>query len=219
MSNLDEYSSPPEPAEPAQLSEEDVRLLTEARTASWRLQQYEFAFDLTVRKLSFYHTLLDFGGVLVAVLFLYLQSVVPDANAKLESVLSYVGSGLSVAIILFSIWGAMAQWKRRIEKMQALSTNCRELVTTYEKLVVARPVDHPKLRKWLLDSMSFEEAKKEPLAVFSSSAMKRGFKHIGNLHMGRSVVCSICNKEWTHESNKKSRWSWVPFKGCEGCGV
>lgn len=113
MSNTDEPPSPPEPADPKQLSEEDVQLLTEARTANWRLQQYEFAFDFTVRKLSSYQTLLDFGGVLVAVLFLYLHTVVSDSNAKTESVVAYIGSGLSVAIILFSIWGAMAQWKRR----------------------------------------------------------------------------------------------------------
>lgn len=215
----DDVNATPQVAESERLSDADVQILTEARTTSWKIQQYEHAVDITVQRFLSRQTLIDFFGVLVAVLFLFINLVVSGTNPKLESAISHIGSGLSVVIILSAIWGAMAQWKGRIVKLQTLSTACRDLITTYEKLIVSRPVDHVKLRKWMIDAVSFEEAKKDPLATVPQAAMRQGFKHIGNLYPGRGVVCSICNSEWTPASNKKAKWSWIPFKGCEQCGV
>jgi hypothetical protein len=150
---------------------------------------------------------------------LFLQFAVPDKNTALQAALGIAGTGLSMAVILAAIWTSMAQWKSRIEKMQKLSSEARELLKAYERLVTARPVDHAKIRTWLIDCLTFDDHRKEPLATVSSFCMKRAFQHIGNRHMGRGVVCGICNQEWKHESNKRARWSWVPFFGCSGCGV
>ncbi len=208
-----------ETGDPPLLSNEDTVLLTEARTASWRIQQYEFAYDYTVRRLSSLQTLFDFLAVLLAIVFIYLQVAVPDAKVDLEKTLGIVGTGLSVVLILATIWVSMAQWKSRIERMQKLSTAARELLKAYEKAVTPRPVDHAKIRKWLLDTSDFDGARKDPLSSPSTLGMKRGFQHVGNRNMGRGVLCSICNNEWTHECNKSAKWTWMPLYGCSECGT
>ena len=205
--------------DPPLLSPEDTQILTEARTASWRIEQYEFAYDYTVRRLSWWQTVFEFMGVLLALLFLFLQVAVPDANIQAEYVLGLVGTGLSLGLLLLTVWALIDQWKSRIERMQKLSTSARDLIKQYEKNVVIRPVDHAKIRKWLLDVIGFDELRKDPLAVPSNLAMTKGFQHIGNRHMGRGVVCSICNNEWKHACNKSARWSWIPLFGCKECGV
>jgi hypothetical protein len=203
----------------APLSDTDTQLLTQARSASWQLEQYEYAYDATVRALSFYQTLTDFLGVFIAVLFLFIQSGISEKYLTLQWVVGYLGTGLSLVVIFAAIWAAYAQWKSKIEKMQKLSTEARELLKTHQRLSSARPIEHAKIQKWLIDCLSFEELRKEPLTSVPSLSMKRGFQHVGNRYMGRGVVCGICNQEWKHDSNKKARWSWVPFRGCSGCGV
>ena len=204
---------------PPLLSNEDTVLLTESRTASWRIQQYEFAYDYTVRRLSSLQTLFDFLAVLLAIVFIYLQVAVPDAKIDLERTLGVIGTGLSLVLILATIWISMAQWKSRIDRMQKLSTAARQLLKAYEKTVTPRPVDHAKIRTWLLDTSDFDEARKDPLSSPSTLAMRRGFQHIGNRNMGRGVLCSICNNEWTHDCNKSAKWTWMPFYGCSECGI
>ena len=201
------------------LSDADIQILTEARTASWRLEQYEFAYDFDVRTLSWIQTVLDFLSVVVAILFIFLQVAVPDANVNLEWQVGIIGTGLLLLVILATIWANMAQWKTRIEKMQLLSTNTRQLLKAYEKAIISRPVNHSVIRDWLMEVIDYDEQRKEPLVTVSTLAMKRGFQHLGKRYMGRGVVCSACNQEWTHESNKRSRWSWLPFYGCSECGV
>ncbi len=201
------------------LSNEDTVLLTEARTASWRIQQYEFAYDYTVRRLLSLQTLLDFLAVMLAIVFIYLQMAVPDRNVDLQQLLGLIGTGLSLLLILATIWASMAQWKSKIDRMQKLSTAARELLKAYEKAVTPRPVDHAKIRKWLLDTSDFDESRKDPLSLPLALGMKRGFQHVGNRNMGRGVLCSICNNEWTHKCNKSATWTWMPFYGCSECGI
>jgi len=201
------------------LSDAEIRLLTEARTASWRVEQYEHEYDMTVRALTFRQTVLDYLAVLIALIFLFLHFAVPDKNKEMQAVLGIVGTGLSLSVILATIWASMAQWKARIEKMRTLSSEARELLKSHERLAAKRPVVEEELRGWIIDCLSFDDHRKEPVATVSSLCSKRAFQHVGNRHVGRGVVCGICNKEWTHESNKRARWSWIPFFGCSGCGV
>jgi hypothetical protein len=201
------------------LSDTDLQILTEARTASWRLQQYEFAYDSDVRTMSSRQTTLDFFGVMIAVIFIFLQVAVPDANVNLEWILGLTGSAVSLVVILATIWVSMAQWKTRIERMQLLSSDARELLKAYEKVIAIRPVDEAKIRKWLIDILDYDEKRKSPLVSVSPLAMKRGFQHVGKRNMGRGVVCGACNQEWNYDCNKKARWSWLPFYGCNECGV
>ncbi len=151
----------PDSDDPPLLSNEDTVLLTEARTASWRIEQYEFAYDYTVRRLSSLQTRFDFLGVLLAIVFIFLQVAVPDSKVNVEYTLGIVGTGLSLILILATIWASMAQWKSKIERMQKLSTTARDLLKQYEKVVVVRPVDHAKIRKWLLDVLDFDPRKRQ----------------------------------------------------------
>lgn len=205
--------------EPAILSDADTRLLTEARTASWKLQQYEYAYDVAVHSLAWRQTLVEFLGVVVAVIFVFMQIAVPDSKVDVEHVLGIAGTGMSLLVILATIWASMAQWKTRIEKMQKLSTEARQLLKSYEMVIPLRPVDHPKIRSWMISALDYEERRKEPLAKVSTIAMKRGFQHVGKQHAGRGVVCGACNREWNYESNRRARWTWLPFYGCSECGV
>ena len=209
----------PDANQPALLSDEDTQLLTEARTSSWRLQHHEYAYDYTVRKLSSMQTLFDFLGILLAIVFIYLQVAVPDSKVNVEYVLGLIGTGLSLILILVTVWASMAQWKSRIERMQNLSTTAHNLLKQYEKIVVVRPVDHAKIRKWQLDVIDFDEERKDPLSLPWSLGMVRGFQHMANRNHGRGVVCGICHSEWKPENNKKAKWSWLPFYGCSECGV
>lgn len=175
--------------------------------------------DYTVRRLSSLQAFLDFLAVALAIVFIYLQVAVPDASLDLEHLLGVVGTGLSVLLIVATVWTSMSQWKSKIDRMQKLSTAARDLLKTYEKAVAPRPVDHAKIRKWLLDTSDFDESRKDPLASPMSLGMKKGFQHVGNRNMGRGVLCSICNNEWTHKCNKSAKWTWMPFYGCSECGI
>ncbi len=207
------------PSDTMDLSESDIAVLTEARTVFWKIQSYEFAYDYTVRVLGYKQLLFDYTGVVIAVLFLYFQASVPDSQKILQSVLGKVGSLLSLFVIFASIWSAMSEWKAKSRSMQQLSTAAKDLQKSYKKAVAIRPVDQPKVQKWLLDAVEFDEKRKEPLATVSGYAMQLGFQHIGNLHMSRGVVCNVCGKQWSVESNRRAKFTWLPGYGCKTCGV
>src|SRR5262245_60295146 len=99
---------------PAPLSQGDVQLLTEARTAFWKLEAYEFAYDACVRSIYAKRLLLEFLGVAVAIGFLYLQYLAK--GNWLHDFIGYVGTGFSLALILLVIWGHIARWQDQIEK-------------------------------------------------------------------------------------------------------
>lgn len=205
-------------SEQCQLSDADVQILTEARTASWLLQQYEFAYDYMVKKLTNIQTVLAFSGVVIAVLFVYLQNLVPETHTTQIKWLGNLGTGLSLGVILATIWGSMNQWNARIDKMQRLSTSARVLLREHQKITAIRPVDHEKIRSWNLKTVDFEEERKDPLAETWQLALQRGFQHIGNKHMRRSVVCPICDKEWSSDSNQQIGKPFLSRK-CSNCGV
>ena len=221
----DEQKSPiPEVAgesERFKLSEADAILLTEARTASWKLEQNEYAYDFMVRTLTRCNTYLAFSGVLISILFVYLQNLVPASNTTQITWLGNLGTGLSLIVIFATIWSSMDHWTTRIEKMQTLSTLVRELLRDYKAVTTIRPVDHLKIQKWILKVIESEEKRKDPMANIWKIASQCGFQHVGNLHMKRSVVCPICSKEWAAESNRNLSISWLPFlsRGCFNCGV
>jgi mobilome CxxCx(11)CxxC protein len=200
------------------LTDADALLLTEARTARWKLESYEFAYDARIQVLNRYKTALEFLAVLVAVVFLFLQYLFKE-DTDLHNLLAYVGTALSLVVILMVIWGHMSRWTDQIEKKRDLSRGLREMIQVHERVTTARPVDEKKIRKWLHDCLAAEEARKHDLAMLPEYYMKCGFQHVGNLYPGRGVKCGMCGKEWTPESNKRAKWTWVPFYGCKSCGV
>jgi mobilome CxxCx(11)CxxC protein len=200
------------------LDDQTCRLLTDARTWQWKLEAYEFAYDGRVRRLAFYKTLLEFLAVLVAILFLYLQYLVKEHDTA-HAILGYVGAGASLLVILFVVWGYIARWPDQIEKKRELSSTLRDMIGKHRKLSEARPVDREKTQKWIDSCLAFEEQRKHELATVPVYYLKRGFQHVGNAYPGRGVNCTKCGKDWVPGSNKRARYTWVPFFGCDGCGV
>jgi mobilome CxxCx(11)CxxC protein len=200
------------------LSEEEALLLTEARTAKWTLEQYEFAYDARIRAINHNRTVLEFLGVLVALLFLFLQYVVKEQEAT-HAVLGYVGTGLSLAIILMGIWGYMNRWPDQIEKKRDLSREIRDMLGHHKRLSEARPLDEAKLRKWLEICLAFEEQRKHELAVVPLACLQAGYQHVANMYPDCGVKCKKCQREWKPEMNQHLR-SWRLWRQkCDACGV
>lgn len=200
------------------LSDADMVVLTEARTKKWKLEAYEFAYDARVRDLYSYKTKLEFLGMLVAIVFLFLQYLAKELSG-LHSFLGYVGTGLSLVVILMVIRSYISGWPAQIEKKRALSLAIRELLAKHQKATEERPVDHGKVRKWIAACEEFENERKHELATVPTNYIKRGHQHVGNTYPELGVKCTKCGKVWAPEMNKRARWTWVPFYGCDGCGV
>lgn len=208
-----------EPAVVGELSEADALLLTEARTAKWVLEQFEFAYDARIRAITQNRVYFEFLAILVAVSFLFAQYVVKE-YAIIHEVLGYIGTALSILVICMVIWGYINRWPDQIEKKRDLSREIRELLIQHTKLTTARPVDHAKIHKWLQACLEFEERRKHELATVPVGYMQCGYRHVGNTYPFSGVKCKKCNREWSHDMNQKT-FSWWCFwkKTCDSCGV
>jgi hypothetical protein len=200
------------------LTEAEALLLTEARTAKWKLEAYEFAYDAYIRTLHGRKTLLEFLAVLVAVVFLFLQYLVKEQQAA-HTVLGYIGTGLSLAVILIVVWGYIARWPDQIEKKRELSAKIRGMLGEHKKLTEVRPLAEAKIRRWLAECLEFEGERKHELATVPRYYLKRAHQHIGNTYPGCGFKCTMCGREWVPEMNKRAFWTWLPFFGCNSCGV
>lgn len=201
------------------LSDAEVSLLTDARTKRWTLEQYEHAYEWSLSWYRNVKRIVSFIGPAAAIIFLYLRWAVPDSNTTVQFWLSIVATGLTVVSLLFLIWINLGRWDTIIERMQALSEMARELIKSHSKLAAKRPVDRVKIQKWQTAFESYEQDRKDQFASVSALAIKRGFQHVGKLHPDCGVKCSVCQKTWTPESNRRAKWSWVPLFGCKHCGV
>lgn len=202
------------------LSQADVDLLTEARTARWRLEAVEYAYDASVRSIVSTKTVLEFLAVLVAVLFLFLQYLATRENYPVaHDLLGYIGAAASLAVILMVIWGYMARWPDQIDKKRELSSGIHDMLGKHRALSEERPLDHAKLRKWIGGCEAFEEKRKHELATVSRYFLMRGFQHVGNKYPRSGVTCSLCGQAWTTESNRKAWKAYLPFGRCRGCGT
>lgn len=85
--------------------------------------------------------------------------------------------------------------------------------------MTVRPLDEKKIRTWIIECSTFEEERKLILGEVSRLALIRAFQHVGNTYPSSGIVCSLCGKPWHPSLNKRARWSWVPFFGCQSCGV
>lgn len=213
---MDQRSSEPTTGTP--LNDEQTRVLTEARTAKWRLETYEFAYGSRIRKLRWNRIVLDFLGVAVAVVFLFLQWLVKDTDAAMHELFSYIGTGLSLVVILMAVWGLMARWQNQIDAQQRLSRKARELILAHRDAVAA-PVLPERVRKWIATCEAFEEDRKDPDGAVPRYYLQRGFQHTGNSNPNCGLKCSMCGREWTPEMNRNSWHTWIPFFGCDNCGV
>jgi mobilome CxxCx(11)CxxC protein len=202
-----------------QLTDDEVRILTQARDARWRLESYEYAYDARVRRLYAYKVVLEFLAVLIAVVFLFVQYVAKDRSTIAHDILGLIGTGLSLAVILIVIWGHMDRWTDQIEKKRELSRRCRELIGQHSNLSEVRPVVQDKLRKWVRVCEDFEDERKHELATVPAGCLQAGHQHVGNTHVKDGVLCLKCNRQWTQEMNRITWMERLFSAKCDACGV
>lgn len=200
------------------MTDAEIQLLTEARTAKWKLEIYEFAYDAAVRSMNRWRLLIQYSGVAIAIVFLYLRYLSKEDTAA-HGLLSNVGTGLSLVVILATIWAAFARWPDQIEKKRELSRSIRDLLSTHRKVTDPRPVDEKGIKDWLATCHDFEEKRKHESATVARYYLMRGFQHVGNLYPASGMKCTICSKEWTSESNRRVWRTFFPFIRCDSCGV
>lgn len=210
----------PHPDSPIEklLTDQETRDITLARTASWLLESSEHSYDASIRLLYSLKSLIDFSAILIAIVFLFLQYLAKDKNPTLHDTLGVVGTGLSLFVVLLTVWGLVDRWTDRIEKKQELSRRIRELLTEHRLVTTRRPVDEKKIHAWLTKCDEFGEAKKHLLATLLPKHLISGFQHMANLHPDSGVTCPICGNKWSAASNAKAR-TWIRFKKCSNCGV
>jgi mobilome CxxCx(11)CxxC protein len=210
------------PAEPTipMLSEVEARVLGEARLLLWKYQAVEYAYDSRVRRLSFRKTLIDYLGVFVAIFFLLLQYFATKENLpRAHDVLGYIGTLLSVLIILLFVWSLANRWTDQIEKKRHISELIGSLLSKYKAVTEARPLDLEEVRKWVAAWDQIEQERKHELASLPRYDLLRGYQHMANKNPKQGVQCAKCGKAWEPQMNKevwKTHFSWLR---CDGCGV
>ena len=189
------------------------------------LEGFEFAYDAVVRSLRFKKLALEFLGFLVAIAFLYVQYVVkaegrtPQANT-LHDILGYAGTGLSLLVMVGSVWGLMAGWNGQLEKKHELSRTAQDLGTKLEKLMRQRPLPLDEINRISDQRAEFDTARKHEMASLPDWAMQKAHQHVAMKHSDLEIQCKVCGRKWSPELAKRRRWVWlVPFSKCEACGV
>jgi hypothetical protein len=190
----------------AELSESDIRLLTDARNRRWKLEGYEFAYDARIRRLNYYKLILEFLAFLVAFTLLFVEYLVSN-SPRAHDLVSLVEKGLSIAIIVIVVWGHMARWVDQIEKKRELSHRCHELIGVHSALSDERPVATSKLKKWLKDCDDLEVERKHESATLPRRYLRDGHQHVGNTHVQEGVLSLMCSRRWTPEMNRISFWA------------
>ena len=201
------------------LIDADVVILQEAKMVLWNLEQHEHYYDWSIKRMHYIRFLMSFFGPCAALIFLYLRWAVPDEYKGGQWALSLVATGLTVLSVICIVLVHHGQWDAAVDCMQGLSKKARDLIMLHRKISVLRPLDHVKMRKWLQDTEGFKQDEKAKHAAVCRLAKKRGFQHVAMSNTRDSVVCGVCQKEWTQKSSERAKWSWFPFFGCKECGV
>ena len=209
----------PVPAGPVLLTDDEVAILTTARTLKWRLEVYEYAYDVSGRRLYHLGVLLRFLGAAVAILFLYFR-LITSADPELNKWLGHAGTGFSILLLLGTIWGAFARWTDQIAKKKELSREARQMIVQHRQITEERPVKKSKVQKWIVAAESFDEDRKHELATVDMYYLQQGHQHVCNLNPMAGIKCMKCDRIWTPAMNKRAKWiRWVPFLKCDNCGV
>lgn len=208
-------NTPEEP--PRRLTDEQARLLAEARVLEWTLEGYEFAYNASIKSLIARKRLAEYSGYALAVLFLFFQYVTKENWPTVHVVLSYAGIGLGILTVLVGVWGHLDKWDEQIDKKKELARRCREMVTEHYALTLTLPPDEAALRRWMITSQAFEGERQHVHGTVGEGFYKLAHRHVGNTYPDLGVKCKKCNRSWSHEMNRNT--SWWPWYGCPACGV
>ena len=207
------------------LTESELKELGTTRAMQHELEGFEFAYDAVVRRIRFKKLTLEFLGFLVAIAFLYGQYVVKaegtgtQANT-IHNVLGYVGTGISLLVMIVTVWGLMANWNGQLEKKHELSRMAQNLVTSLEKLMRQRPLPSAEIQRISDQRVDFDTARKHEHAQLPEWAMQQAHQHVAMKYVDLQIQCKVCGRKWSSELAKRRRWiKLVPFMACESCGV
>lgn len=207
------------------LNDDEVNALDTAKHNRNELEGFEHAYDATVRAIRYKKLVLEFLGVLLAIGFLYVLYVVKATpqtsdSGTVHDLLGLFGTGLSLAVLLFTLWGHMAKWDGQLEKKHDLSRSARRLVTSYEKFIQERPIPIATIGQLAIQRADFDEARKHELATLPRWAMQQAHQHVAMKYPELKITCKVCNRAWSPDLARRRRWvKMVPYLSCESCGV
>jgi hypothetical protein len=202
------------------LTDEDVRILTKSRDVKLKLEALEFAYDSAVRALNFGKLLLEYLSIALAIIFLYILYILKDQSSTIHDVVSIIGTGISLFVIILIIWRHVAKWDEQAEKKSELSAYSHQLVNQYNRSLDLRPVSSTNFIECNAGFNDFESMKKHPLATLTRRHIKLGHQHVAMKYPDLEIKCDVCRRIWDPSFARRRKWTnAVPFVGCDGCGV
>jgi hypothetical protein len=212
------------------LSDEEARIAGEARDAIYDLEAREHALDAAVRALRRKKLINDFLAISVAIGLLYLLYLIQRGGTRLlenpseaewyHEVAYLAGTGLSIGLVVRTIWGLMAKWDGQIEKKADLSRDARRLIGALKRQRDQRPLPIADIQTVLRGKEEFDAQTKHELATLPGWAMREGHQHVAMKYVDERLKCKMCGREWEPSFAQRRRWvRFVPFKGCQACGV
>lgn len=213
----------------ALLTPEEISCIEDARNFRNTLEAFEYAYDAAVRSIRKKKLVLEFLGFLVAIGLLYVLYAIkaaplPQSGIKTGNIIhdyiSMLGTGISLAVLIITIWGHMAKWDGQLEKKHELSQKAQELAGLYDGLVIQRPVPIDSIRDLSVKRRNFDDLRKHDLAALPGWAMQQAHQHIAMRYLDQKIKCNTCGRQWVPEFAMRRRWiKYIPFKACESCGV
>lgn len=207
-------------SDPPMLTEEEVRLLSEARDHKLRSEALEFAYDDAISWIRRRRLFLQFLSILLAVGFLYVLYAMGDRGSQLSGFVSVGGRGASLLVMLMTIWGLVFKWDGQVEKKGQLSRQLRTLVGKYEAAMRKRPVDRELLHECDDARLDVDGERKHELGELRTRHLQKGHQHVAMLYSSLELKCTMCGRQWSPKLASRRKWVWaVPFWKCKGCGV
>jgi hypothetical protein len=202
---------------PPLLTDDQAKVLAEARVVKWTIEAYEFSYNSSIRSLIARKRVAEYASYALAVIFLFFQYVAKENWPTLHTILSYTGVGLGIVTVLVGIWGHLDKWDEQIDKKKELATQCRVLATKHYALTLKLPPDESAVRRWMIECHAFEGERQHVHGSIGDRFYRLAHQHVGNTYPDEGVKCKKCNRIWSHELNRKI--ARLPWGFCPSCGV
>lgn len=202
------------------LTDEETRIISIRRDEKLKLEAMEFAYDSAVRSINFRKLVIEFLGVVIAIIFLFILYTLKEQFPTAHDIAGLVGTGASLIVIIFTIWRYMAKWDEQSEKKSDLSNYIHKVIDQYNEALEVRPVSVDNFTQCSEGLSQVESMKKNPLATLARRHLKLGHQHVAMKYLDLEIRCHVCGRVWSTELAKRRKWiNIIPFMGCDGCGV
>lgn len=198
------------------LTEEQARILADLRSHRLQLEAYEFACDSSVRRLRWKKRILEFLGIALAIGVLFVLYIL--GPGVVHDIVSQVATGLSLLLIVMSIWGLMSKWDQQIETKAAISADLNDLVEQFQLAEVS--LDEKQIRSCHEFRLRVEKRRKHETAEVDRIDLQLAHQHVACKYSADEIECGKCRRKWRKEFASQNRlWLRLPWKVCSACGV